>query len=84
MRDQQGRRAPLPLLLIDTDIYGAAPSVLLGTIDKLALPGENVRTIERHAGMFGMGSLCRTALPTSHTSSAARRLRPGHGCCSSG
>ncbi|KRR25283.1 helicase [Bradyrhizobium lablabi] len=45
---------PLPFLLIDTDIYRAAPSVLLGTIDKLALLGQNVHTIDRVAGMFGM------------------------------
>jgi hypothetical protein len=53
-RDQQGGREPLPFVLIDTDIYRAAPSVLLGTIDKLALLGQNVSTIDRVAGMFGM------------------------------
>ncbi|MEH2509473.1 Lhr-like helicase [Nitrobacteraceae bacterium AZCC 1564] len=53
-RDQGGRREPLPFLLIDTDIYRVAPSVLLGTIDKLALLGQNVSTIDRVAGMFGM------------------------------
>ncbi len=31
---------PLPFLLADTDIYRRAPSVLLGTIDKLALLGQ--------------------------------------------
>ncbi|WLA69214.1 DEAD/DEAH box helicase family protein [Bradyrhizobium diazoefficiens] len=53
-RDRQARPEPLPFLLIDTDIYRAAPSVLLGTIDKLALLGQNVSTIDRVAGMFGM------------------------------
>lgn len=53
-RDQQERLEPLPFLLVDTDIYRAAPSVLLGTVDKLALLGQNVGTIDRVAGMFGM------------------------------
>ncbi|ABD07237.1 Helicase-like [Rhodopseudomonas palustris HaA2] len=51
---RDGHRAPLPFLLTDTDIYRAAPSVLLGTIDKLALLGQNVATIDRIAGMLGM------------------------------
>ena len=45
---------PLPFLLVDTDIYRRAPAVLLGTIDKLALLGQNIRTVDRIAGMFGM------------------------------
>lgn len=45
---------PLPFLLADTDIYRRAPSVLLGTIDKLALLGQSTTTIDRIAGMFGM------------------------------
>ncbi|MDX2145209.1 MAG: DEAD/DEAH box helicase family protein [Rhodospirillaceae bacterium] len=45
---------PLPFLLADTDIYRHAPSVLLGTIDKLALLGQNTYTIDRIAGMFGL------------------------------
>jgi hypothetical protein len=53
-RNGQGQAEPLPFLLIDTDIYRAAPSVLLGTIDKLALLGQNVSTVDRVAGMFGM------------------------------
>ena len=52
--DRQGQAEPLPFLMIDTDIYRAAPSVLLGTIDKLALLGQNVSTIDKVAGMFGM------------------------------
>jgi Lhr-like helicase len=49
-----GRPEPLPFLLVDSDIYRRAPSVLLGTIDKLALLGQNITTIDRIAGMFGM------------------------------
>ena len=45
---------PLPFLLADSDIYRSAPSILLGTIDKLALLGQNTSTIDRIAGMFGM------------------------------
>lgn len=46
---------PLPFLLTDTDIYRRAPAVLLGTIDKLALLGQSTTTIDRIAGMFGLG-----------------------------
>lgn len=48
---------PLPFLLVDYDIYRAAPPVLLGTIDKLALIGQHWSTINRIAGMFGMARL---------------------------
>ncbi|ANM08337.1 hypothetical protein AMC78_PD00833 (plasmid) [Rhizobium phaseoli] len=48
------RVVPLPFLLTDSDIYRRAPSVLLGTIDKLALIGQNTHTIDDIAGMFGM------------------------------
>jgi hypothetical protein len=49
-----GRCEPLPFLLADTDIYRRSPSVLLGTIDKLALLGQSTTTIDRIAGMFGL------------------------------
>ncbi|MCK8787231.1 hypothetical protein M0638_22925 [Roseomonas sp. NAR14] len=49
-----GDPEPLPFLLVDKDIYRHAPSVLLGTIDKLALIGNNPLTINRLAGMFGL------------------------------
>lgn len=49
-----GQPEPLPFLLADTDIYRHAPSVLLGTIDKLALLGQSTTTVDRIAGMFGM------------------------------
>ena len=49
-----GRPVPLPFLLADSDIYRRAPSVLLGTIDKLALIGQSTRTIDDIAGMLGL------------------------------
>lgn len=44
---------PLPFHLVDDDIYALAPSVLLGTVDKLALIGQHYGTIRRVLGMFG-------------------------------
>lgn len=49
-----GRQVALPFLLTDADIYRRAPSILLGTIDKLALIGQNPHTIDFIAGMFGL------------------------------
>lgn len=46
-------RVPLPFLLTDDTIYQRAPSVVLGTIDKLALIGQHDRTINAIVGMFG-------------------------------
>jgi hypothetical protein len=48
---------PLPFLLVDSDIYRRAPSVLLGTVDKLALLGQSTYTVNRIAGMFGLARL---------------------------
>lgn len=48
---------PLPFLLVDTDIYRRAPAILLGTVDKLALLGQNTSTVNRIAGMFGLARL---------------------------
>lgn len=45
---------PLPFLLVDEDIYARAPSVILGTIDKLALIGQYHSTITDLFGMFGL------------------------------
>lgn len=45
---------PLPFLLVDEDIYARAPSVILGTIDKLALIGQHDSTISKIFGMFGL------------------------------
>ncbi|MDQ2151112.1 DEAD/DEAH box helicase family protein [Alcaligenaceae bacterium C4P045] len=48
-----GTWKPLPFYIVDEDIYDLAPSVLLGTVDKLALIGHSGRTIRRIYGMFG-------------------------------
>ncbi len=58
-REYLGQQAPepLPFLLVDTDIYRRAPSILLGTVDKLALLGQNTYTVNRIAGMFGLARL---------------------------
>jgi Helicase conserved C-terminal domain len=50
----QAAPEPLPFLLVDSDIYRRAPSILLGTVDKLALLGQSPQTVNRIAGMFGM------------------------------
>lgn len=44
---------PLPFYICDDDIYDLAPSVLLGTVDKLALIGHSAKTIRRILGMLG-------------------------------
>lgn len=49
--DRQYR--PLPFYICDEDIYDFAPSVVLGTVDKLALIGHYPTTIRRVLGMFG-------------------------------
>lgn len=50
----KGTWQPLPFYICDEDIYDLAPSVLLGTVDKLALIGHSAPTIRRIMGMFGM------------------------------
>lgn len=52
---------PLPFYIVDDDIYDKAPSVLLGTIDKLALLGHHPSTIRRFMGMLGGASLFDSA-----------------------
>jgi hypothetical protein len=49
-----GQWTALPFFICDDDIYDLAPSVLLGTVDKLALIGHSPLTIRRIMGMFGM------------------------------
>lgn len=48
---------PLPFYIVDEDIYALAPSVLLGTIDKLAAIGQSQGTIRKFFGMFGFAPL---------------------------
>jgi hypothetical protein len=48
-----GSWQPLPFYICDEDIYDYAPSVLLGTVDKLALIGHAEGTIRRIYGMLG-------------------------------
>jgi len=51
---------PLPFYIVDEDIYDLAPSVLLGTVDKLAAIGQSQGTIRKFFGMFGFAPLVRT------------------------
>lgn len=48
-----GKPSPLPIHIMDSDIYAHAPAILLGTVDKLALIGQSARTLVRVLGMFG-------------------------------
>jgi hypothetical protein len=52
--------APLPFYIVDEDIYDLAPSVLLGTVDKLAAIGQSQGTIRKFFGMFGFAPLVET------------------------
>jgi hypothetical protein len=49
-----GGRHPLPFLLTDDAVYARAPSIVLGTVDKLAMLGQNTSTINKVLGMFGL------------------------------
>ena len=49
-----GERHPLPFLLTDDAVYARAPSIVLGTVDKLAMLGQNTSTISKVLGMFGL------------------------------
>lgn len=51
---QHQTSTPLPFYIVDEDIYGNAPTVLLGTVDKLAVIGQSFRTIRAVFGMFGL------------------------------
>ncbi|ARL87136.1 C-terminal helicase domain-containing protein [Burkholderia pseudomallei] len=52
---------PLPFYIVDEDIYDLAPSVLLGTVDKLAAIGQSQGTIRKFFGMFGFAPLVETS-----------------------
>ncbi len=51
------KATPLPFYIVDEDIYDLAPSVLLGTVDKLAAIGQSQGTIRKFFGMFGFAPL---------------------------
>lgn len=51
---------PLPFWIVDEDIYDLAPTVLLGTVDKLAVIGQSPGTIRKFFGMFGFAPLIET------------------------
>lgn len=51
---------PLPFWVVDEDIYDLAPSVLLGTVDKLAALGQSQGTIRKFFGLFGFAPLIAT------------------------
>lgn len=51
---------PLPFYIVDEDIYDLAPSVLLGTVDKLSALGQSQGTIRKFFGMFGFAPLMET------------------------
>jgi hypothetical protein len=46
--------SPLPFYIVDEDIYDIAPTVLLGTVDKLAVIGQSQGTIRKFFGMLGL------------------------------
>jgi hypothetical protein len=48
---------PLPFYIVDEDIYALAPSVLLGTVDKLSAIGQSQGTIRKFFGMFGFAPI---------------------------
>lgn len=52
---------PLPFYIVDEDIYDLAPSVLLGTVDKLSALGQSQGTIRKFFGMFGFAPLVEKA-----------------------
>lgn len=54
------KATPLPFYIVDEDIYDLAPSVLLGTVDKLAAIGQSQGTIRKFFGMFGFAPLVET------------------------
>ena len=68
-----GGPEPLPFHVMDTDIYAYAPTVLLGTVDKMAAIAQNPNTIARVFGMFGFAPWMVRRLDASGSP------LPGHG-----
>ncbi len=77
-------KEPLPFYIVDEDIYEQAPSVILGTIDKLALLGQSAGTIRKFVGMFGLaphidpatGSLIHRQAPRELNTMTVDRVKP--------
>ena len=75
--------AALPFYICDADIYDLAPSVLLGTVDKLALIGQFPTTLRRIYGMFGAAPWREIATGRLRVPMEPRILGEGpaaHGC----
>ena len=68
-----GRIEPLPFHVMDSDIYAYAPTVLLGTVDKMAVIAQNPATIARMFGLLGFAPWMRDARDE------AGAPQPGHG-----
>jgi hypothetical protein len=68
-----GSVEPLPFHVMDTDIYAYAPTVLLGTVDKMAMIAHSPLTIARVFGMFGFAPWVQ------EIRDASNKLLPGHG-----
>lgn len=77
-----GGRHPLPFLLTDDAIYARAPTIVLGTVDKLAMLGQNTGTISKVLGMFGLARRMdrRGNLDTPRTEEKLRRDPAADGC----
>lgn len=72
---------PLPFYICDEDIYKKAPSVLLGTVDKLALIGQNDSTLKKVFSMFGLAGWLdesgELVTPTRANLEAAEKTQSG-------
>lgn len=73
----EGQWKPLPFYIVDEDIYDLAPSVLLGTVDKLALIGHSNHTIRRIYGMFGAAPWVNSSNGRLHVPVDNRELAAG-------
>jgi len=72
-----GAPHPLPMHIMDSDIYAHTPCVLLGTVDKLALVGQSARTIARVLGMFGYPAWHHTASGRLYSPNTKEQFRKG-------
>jgi hypothetical protein len=74
----QSKPRALPFLVVDEDIYDLAPSVLLGTVDKLSAIGQSQGTIRKFFGMFGFAPWFEPATGRLHVP-ADREWKVGPG-----